>query len=242
ERHRALDGRDLRVRLLQVVPLARLTIALAVIVYVVPRVIAPTTQNVIALLGAVGIAVGFALKDYVGSLVAGIVAITEAPYRQGDWVRIGSHYGEVRSVGIRAIEIVTLADDVVTVPHGVLWTDEIANANDGERSLMVVTDVWVAPDHDAAAVGARLRDVLWTSPWLDVRRPVAVVLRDEPWGSRYQLKGYPLEARDQVAFRSDLVTRAKTVLRAMGVRFARPPGADASSRFRPDASEGRTSD
>lgn len=208
-----------RVRLLQAVPLARLAIALAVIVYVVPRVVAPTPQNLFAVLGAAGIAIGFALKDYVGSLVAGIVAITEAPYRQGDWIKIGRHYGEVRSVGLRAIEVVTLDDDVVTIPHGVLWTDDIANANDGARSLMVVTDLWLEPDHDVDAVRRRLLEVVWTSPWLDVRRPATVVVREDPWGTRYQLKAYPLEARDQVPFRTDLVTRGKEALRAMDVRF-----------------------
>ncbi len=227
-----------RVRLLQAVPLARLAIALAVIVYVVPRVVAPTPQNLIAIVGAAGIAIGFALKDYVGSLVAGVVAITEAPYRQGDWIRIGSHYGEVRSVGLRAIEVVTLDDDVVTIPHGVLWTDDIANANDGARTLMVVTDLWLAPDHDAGAVRRRLQEVAWTSPWLDVRRPVAVVVREDPWGTRYQIKAYPLEARDQVPFRSDLVTRGKAALRALEVRFVerRPSAADAPGA--PDAPSG----
>lgn len=208
-----------RTRVLTLVPALRLLLGLAVIVWAVPKVIAPTPQNLVAVVGALGIALGFAFKDYVASLVAGVVAVAERPYRQGDWVRIGEHYGEVRTVGSRAIQIVTNDDDVVTIPHGRLWTDEVANANDGGRTLQVVTDVWLHPDHDAEAVRRRLLDVLATSRYLDPTRGFRVTLVEHPWGSRYALKAYPLDARDQFAFRTDLSVRAKAVVRALGVRF-----------------------
>jgi small conductance mechanosensitive channel len=219
-----------RIHLLTAVPALRLIIGFLVLIWVIPRVISPTTENLIAVLGAVGIAVGFAFKDYVSSLVAGIVAVAERPYRQGDWVQVGEHYGEVRSVGNRAFEIVTLQDDVVTVPHSVLWTSAVANANDGARTLMVVTDLWIDPDHDARAVRERLHEVAWTSPFLDVTRPVSVPVQDEPWGSRYRLKAYPLDARDEVPFATDLTVRGKEALRAMGCRFATAPVAMPSGR------------
>lgn len=213
----------LRVRVLPVVPVLRLFIGAVAVLWVIPLVISPTPQNVVALLGAMGIAVGFALKDYVSSLVAGVVAVWETPYRPGDWVRIGDVYGEVRSVGLRSIRLVTPSDDVVTVPHGTLWTDPVINANDGERTLMVVCDVWLEPDHDGAAVIGRLYEVAWTSPWLDVDRPVRVLASEEPWGTRYRVKAYPLDARDQFTFRSDLTVRGKAALQALGVRHAAVP-------------------
>jgi small-conductance mechanosensitive channel len=208
-----------RTRVLTLVPALRLLLGLAVIVWAVPKVIAPTPQNLVAVVGALGIALGFAFKDYVASLVAGVIAVAERPYRQGDWVRFGEHYGEVRTVGSRAIQIVTNDDDVVTIPHGRLWTDDVANANDGDRTLMVVADVWLHPDHDAEAVRRRLLDVLATSRYLDPTRGFRVMLVEHPWGSRYALKAYPLDARDQFAFRTDLSVRAKAVVRALGVRF-----------------------
>lgn len=212
-----------RTRVLTLVPALRLAIGLTAIVWAVPKVIAPTPQNLVAVVGALGIALGFAFKDYVASLVAGVIAVAERPYRQGDWVRIGAHYGEVRTVGSRAIQLVTNDDDVVTIPHGRLWTDDVANANDGARTLLVVTEVWLHPDHDAAVVHARLRDVLVTSRYLDPSRPFRVMLEEHPWGSRYALKAYPLDARDQFAFRTDVSVRAKAVVRAAGARFVALP-------------------
>lgn len=214
-----------RVRLLPLVPALRLAITVIAILWIVPLVISPTPQNLVAVLGALGIALGFALKDYASSLVAGVVAVYERPYRPGDWVRIRDVYGEVRSVGLRALELVTPEDDVVSIPHGVIWTEGVANANDGARTLQVVARLWLAPDHDGARMRDRLLEVAWTSPWLDVTRYVEVIVREEPWGTRYDVKAYPLEARDQFRFLSDLTVRAKEVVASEDARYAAAPPA-----------------
>jgi small-conductance mechanosensitive channel len=218
-----------RIRLLPLVPALRLAITLVAVLWIVPLVISPTPQNLVAVLGALGIALGFAFKDYATSLVAGVIAVYERPYRQGDWVRIGDVYGEVRSVGLRALQLVTPEDDVVTFPHAVLWSEDgVANANDGGRTLQVVARLWLEPEHDGAQVRDRLREVAWTSPWLDVTLPVEVIVREEPWGTRYDVKAYPLDARDQFRFLSDLTVRAKEVVAAQGARYAAaPPAPDA---------------
>jgi small-conductance mechanosensitive channel len=219
----------IRIRLLPLVPALRLVISVVAVLWIVPLVISPTPQNLVAILGALGIALGFAFKDYATSLVAGVIAVYERPYRQGDWVRIGDVYGEVRSVGLRALQVVTPEDDVVTFPHSVLWSEDgVANANDGGRTLQVVARLWLEPEHDGAQVRDRLREVAWTSPWLDVTRPVEVIVREEPWGTRYDVKAYPLDARDQFRFLSDLTVRAKEVVAAAGARYAAaPPAPDA---------------
>jgi small-conductance mechanosensitive channel len=222
-----------RIRVLPLVPALRLVITLVAVLWIVPLVISPTPQNLVAVLGALGIALGFAFKDYAASLVAGVVAVSERPYRQGDWVRIGDVYGEVRTVGLRAVQLVTPEDDVVTFPHGVLWTQGVANANDGGRTLQVVARLWLAPEHDGARMRDRLREVAWTSPWLDVTRPVEVIAREEPWGTRYDVKAYPLDARDQFRFLSDLTVRAKEVAAAQGARYATAPAAPDRGENRP---------
>jgi small conductance mechanosensitive channel len=90
-------------------------------------------QNFIAIFGSVGLAIGFAFKDYVRSLIAGVVAIYEQPYRPGDWVKIDDAYGEVKSMGLRAIKIVTPDDTLVTLPYAKIWNTNIHNANSGKR-------------------------------------------------------------------------------------------------------------
>ena len=64
-----------RLYLLASVPMLRLVIITGALVLIIPRIIELSIQNMVGLLGTAGVAVGFALKDYVSSLIAGIVAV-----------------------------------------------------------------------------------------------------------------------------------------------------------------------
>ncbi len=207
-----------RLYLLGAVPIIRLLALTVAILWVIPIVFNITLQNFLIIAGAVGVAVGFAFKDYVSSLLAGVVAILERPYRPGDWVRISGDYGEVINVGMRALSIRTPADDVVTVPHDRIWTHNIANSNDGANTLMCVTSFYVEPAHDAESVRNALREVALTSAYLDYARPVIVVLAQTPWGTHYRLKAYPFDMRDQFSFISDLTARGKIAIARLGAR------------------------
>ena len=207
---------QVRLYLLGAVPVIRLTLLVAAILWILPIIFNITWQNFLVIAGAASVAVGFAFKDYVSSLIAGIVAIFERPYRPGDWVRIGEDYGEVTRVGLRAIAMTTPDDDVVTVPHGRLWTENVANGNAGARTLQCQAEFHLAPAHDAGAVRAALTDVALTSAYLDWGRPVVVVLEETPFSTRYKVRAYPFDLRDQFLFVSDLTVRGKRAVAAAG--------------------------
>lgn len=212
-----------RLHLLAMVPLIRLVIIVTAFVLVVPLIIEPSLQNMVALLGTAGLALGFALKDYASSLIAGIVAIGEKPYRNGDWIRVGEVYGEVRHVGMRTVKLVTPDDDAVAIPHARVWTDPIFNANDGRPNLQCVADFYLHPRHDAALVRQTLRDVALTSPYLHLDEPIQVIVQERPWGTHYRLRAYPVDSSQQFRFISDLTVRGKAALSGLGVEFASTP-------------------
>lgn len=214
-----LPGRY-RLPVLATVPLLRLFILVGAITFIVPVVIEPTFENLVAFLGAAGLALGFALKDYASSLIAGIVVIYEAAYRPGDWISIGDGYGEVRSMGMRSMKMVTPDDTVVVVPHLKLWTELIYNDNDGSQNLQCVANFYLAPQHSAVQAHQVLRDVALTSPYLQVTKPIAVIVLEKPWGTHYRLKAYPVDPRDQFLFITDLTIRGKEALRDLGIQPA----------------------
>ena len=209
-----------RLYVLATVPVSRLVLLLVAIAWIVPILFNVTLQNFLFIAGAVSVAIGFAFKDYVSSLIAGVVALFESPYRAGDWVKVGEDFGEVRHVGMRSIRLVTPNDDTVTVPHSRLWTENVSTSNDGESTLMCVAKFHVAGAHDASALRSALRDVALTSAYLEYARPVTVIVNQETWGTRYQLKAYPFDMRDQFLFVSDLTVRGKEAVRELGAHEA----------------------
>ena len=149
----------LRLTILRVAPLARLLIDVAAVAIVVPILVEPTFQNIVALLASIGLVLAFALKDYGSSLVAGLVTILENTYQPGDWIEVDGTYGEVKAIGLRAVHLVTPDDTEVIIPHSRLWSASIFNASSGNRSLLCVADFYLRPDHDAFAVRRRLTEV-----------------------------------------------------------------------------------
>lgn len=214
-----LHGR-LRLFLLALVPLLRLVLIIIAFLLIVPRVIEPSLQNMVAVLGTVGLALGFALKDYASSLIAGVVAVSESLYRNGDWIEVNGYYGEVNHVGIRSVRIVTVDDAAVYIPHIKIWTEPISNANNGTPQLQCAADFYLHPEHDAARISKVLHDVALTSPYLHFDIPVSVIVQENPWGTHYRLKAYPVDPRQQFRFKTDLTVRGKAALAKLGVRFA----------------------
>ena len=212
-----------RLLILRLTPIARLVIGLMVLVIIIPQLVEPTFEDVVALLAAVGLALAFALKDYVSCLIAGVVVILENTYQPGDWIEIDGVYGEVKAIGTRAVHLVTADDTEVIVPHAKIWSSRVANDSSGQRSLLTVTHIYLNADHDGAAVSRVLAEVGEASPYRAADTAVKVRAVEVPFATHYKLKAYVADGREQFAMVNDLTLRAKERLRAMGVAFAHAP-------------------
>ena len=216
-----LHGRA-RHYLLASVPLLRLVLIVIASGLILPIVIEPSLRNMVALLGAAGLAIGFALKDYVSSLIAGVVSAFEQPYRPGDWVELDGHYGEVVHVGMRTVSLVTVDDDTIIVPHLKLWTSAVRNANNDRPVLQCAANFLVHPQHDARRAREVLEDVALTSPFVYFDAPVVVSIAEETWGTRYTVRAYPVDPRQQYRFVSDLTVRGREALARIGAEALLP--------------------
>ena len=215
-----------RLSILRAMPIARLLIGAGAVVVAVPILVEPTFRNVATLIATVGLALAFALKDYASSLVAGLATVLENTYQPGDWIEMSGIYGEVKSIALRAVRLVTPDDTEVIIPHSLLWTTSISNASSGSRSLLCVAEFYLHPDHDAGAARQRLAEIADTSSYRKPESPVTVIVLEMPWGTQYRLKAYVKESRDQFLFITDLTIRGKEALRAIGIRFAQAPYAE----------------
>ena len=209
-----------RLRVLQVMPVTRLLVAAVAVMLIVPLLIRPTAQNVLALLATVGLALAFVLKDYGSSVVAALVTVFEHPYQPGDWIAVEGTYGEVRFIGLRAVHLLTPDDTEVIIPHSKLWGTSIFNATAGQHHVLCAADFYLHPHHDGARVRAELTRVAAASPYLKPESPVTVIAAEKPWGTHYRLKAYAKESRDQFQFITDLTIRGKEALLAMGATAA----------------------
>lgn len=145
-----------RHHLLPLTTILRVAIYLAALWQITSLFIIPTQDRILALLALAGLAIGFGLKDYASSLIAGVVVLLERPYRLGDRVKIGDTYGEVRAMNLRSVKVVTPEDTAVYIPHSHIWGTSVYNANDGVRTMLCVAKFYLHPEHDGEVVRERL--------------------------------------------------------------------------------------
>lgn len=210
----------MRLGILRIVPITRLVIGISAFAVIIPHVVEPTFQNIATLIASLGLALAFALKDYGSSLVAGLVTVLENTYQPGDWIEVAGTYGEVKSISLRAVHLVTADDSEVIVPHARIWSESVHNATSGSRSLLCVTDFYLHPDHDAAAARSMFEKIADASSFRKLETPVTVIVLEKPWGTHYRVKCYARESREQFLLISDISVRGKTALRDGQMRFA----------------------
>jgi small-conductance mechanosensitive channel/CRP-like cAMP-binding protein len=75
----------------------------------------------------VGAVLGLALQDTLGNLFSGIALHSEAPFRVGDWVRLGDRDGRVEQVSWRATRLRTWFGDTLTIPNNEVARHPILN-------------------------------------------------------------------------------------------------------------------
>lgn len=87
--------------------------------------------------GIVGIAVGFAAKDTLANLFAGLFILADAPYQIGDFINLDSgERGKVTGIGMRSTRLLTRADVEITVPNAVIANAKITNESGGPYEKM----------------------------------------------------------------------------------------------------------
>lgn len=193
----------------QFLPFLRTMVMTTTVVTLMNLFLDLSPENIIAVTGAVAVALGFAFKDYVSSIIAGIVGLFEGAYRVGDRIKIGEDYGEVVSYGLRGIRLKTPSDNLVTIPHNKIWTESIANANTGKLEAQVVTEFYFAHEVDTELVTKILYRAAHTSRYTQLELPITVVMEETPYGTHCKLKSYPLDARDEFIYKTDLTNKAK---------------------------------
>ncbi|MDA3933918.1 MAG: mechanosensitive ion channel [Gammaproteobacteria bacterium] len=86
--------------------------------------------------GILGIAIGFAARDTLANLFAGVSIIADAPYKIGDWINLdGGDRGMVTAVGLRSTRILNRDDQEITIPNAIIANSRIINESAGPTPI-----------------------------------------------------------------------------------------------------------
>lgn len=214
-----------RITIKMFVPVARFLIYGVAIYLVLGPLLQLSSAQLLAVSGLAGAAIGFGLRDVFAGFIGGLVLIFEKPYQVGDKVEIGDDYGEVTNIGLRSTQLQTADDTAIIVPNATMFTENVANANDGNPEMMAVVEVSVAPDADLETATRILEDAIVTSRYVyvDDDHPVQIRVSDDTYYRTLTGKAYVADLRDEFAFTSDVTERTLGAFEETGIETPSVP-------------------
>ncbi len=135
------------------------------------------------------VVLGFALQESLGNLFAGLTLNAEHPFEAGDWITFGSREGRVVDVGWRSTRLMTIDEDELLVPNGLISREVVVNHS--RPSARRVVELQFTLDFEASPTDVK-RVLLSTSAAVEgvlkVPAPTAQLVRFVDDGVLWKLR------------------------------------------------------
>jgi small conductance mechanosensitive channel len=175
------------------------------------------TASVLASLGIVGVAVGFAARDAFSNLISGLLIFLDRPFVIGDLVEIGDHYGRVTEITLRSTRIVTSTGKMLAVPNADVINDTVASYTNFPH-LRLDVPITVGVEEDLDHVRRLLLSVVRDDPdYLEDPPPEVFVSALNDYNVEMVLRAWLDNERDHVSKRFELRERMFNKLRTADV-------------------------
>lgn len=216
-----------RLLLKQVSAFSRFFILIVATLLSVSTVLELTDEAMLAVSGTAAVAVGFAMKDILASLIAGIILLFDRPFAVGDRVIFGDTYGEVVEMGLRSVRIATLDDNLVSIPNNLFLGATVASSNAGALDQMCVFQFWIGCNEDFDLARQIVYEAGAASRYVFLSKPIVVNVREGPvpggaerFAIQLTLKAYVLDGRYETAFGTDVSERVLRAFRRHQIQTA----------------------
>ncbi len=168
--------------------------------------------------GVAGIAIGFAAKDTLSNLIAGVLLIIDRPFEIGDRIEVWSApsgsatWGDVIDIGLRATKIKTTDNIVIIIPNNEIMRRDIVNYTIISTQIRVRINIGVAYSANIEKAKALCLSVAESLAWVSKDPAPKVVLRNFGESSvDLQLRVWINDARkrmDTISFITDKIKGA----------------------------------
>ena len=106
---------------------------------------------VLAIIGAAGFVIAFALQNSLSNFASGILMLLYRPFDVSDWVNVAGTLGKVESMNLLSTQLRTPDNQLVIVPNNSVWGDVIVNITGiTERRVDLVFGIGYNDDIDKA--------------------------------------------------------------------------------------------
>jgi len=178
------------------------------------------TNALVAVLGAAGLAIGFALKGQLSNVASGLLIILFRPISVGDYIESGGSSGTVEKIQLMSTEISTPDNLTVIIPNSKLTSEKVVNysARDTRR-----VDILIGVAYEADLLQTRkvLEDIISEDHRiLEDPQPNITITDLTETGVRVEIRLW-VKSQDNWQVKVDTFEKIKQRFDSQGIPFAR---------------------
>ncbi len=179
--------------------------------------------------GVASLAIGFAAKDTLSNLIAGVLLLIDRPFEVGDRIEVwsapknASTWGDVLDIGLRATKIRTTDNIIIIIPNNEIMTRDIINYTTISEEIRVRIPIGVAYESDVDRAKKVILDIIDEMDWTSSHRPPRVVVRNlGDFFVELQARVWIRDARRRMDTIDYVVDRVKEAFEENGIEIPYP--------------------
>jgi len=131
----------------------------AIVIFIALSIMGADLSGLVALVAAVGFAVGMSLQGSLGNFASGLLILTLKPYKVGDWIQLGDKFGRVSEIMIFNTKLITPGQKVLIVPNSKITDDIVTNYSE-KGVIRLEIDIHIPYEEDWKRVKKILEDTI----------------------------------------------------------------------------------
>ena len=179
-------------------------------------------KSLLAGVGVIGLALSFAAKDTVGNIISGIVIIIDKPFKEGDWVSLGSLDATVTQIRLRTTVLTTFNNETVVVPNQQISQERIINYTITPKIRVKIPIGIAYKESISAARTALLETTKGDTRILQDPLPRVIVTDLGSSSVNLQLRFWIENSDDQYTFIFEYTEKCKLALDKAGIEIPYP--------------------
>lgn len=186
------------------------------------------TASFIAVLGALGLAIGLALQGTLNHLASGLLLVIFRPFKVGDTIEVAGVTGTVQEITVFTTELTTADNLRLVVPNGAIWGSTVRNYS-AHIDRRIDFEIAIGHDNDVGRAVELARGIIAADARVKpAPAPDVLIVRTTETAVVLAIQAWSFNAvYGQV--RSDLLRALMEAFAANGIRFPAPPARGAQS-------------
>lgn len=202
-----------------------------------------TVTSLLAGVGIVGLALGFAFQDIAANFISGIIIAVQRPFMVGDLIQTDTYFGTIESINLRTLNLRQVTGELVRVPNRKVFEAPVINFTVTTQRRVDI-ECRVAYDARLEQVRSLVEGCMQDFPNRLIHLPLEVMFTEfGPSAINFTLRFWIPYRRDvdYVSAKSEAILRVKRALDQANIPIPYPiqtlnisPGPPAPGSPRPD--------